>query len=87
MIASIFWSAEGEIIRNLLNHKVTIDWPELLIFMCIWYLFTITTYGTNVPAGIFLPGIIIGCALGKLIFIVADEAGWVNYDDDLQREA
>ena len=77
MIASIFWSAEGEIIRNLLNHKVTIEWPELLVFMCIWYLFTIVTYGTFVPAGIFLPGIIIGCSLGKLIFVLAETNEWI----------
>jgi CBS domain-containing protein len=31
-----------------------------------WYLFTIVTYGTNVPAGLFLPGMIIGCALGQV---------------------
>lgn len=51
-----------------MNHKVTIEAPELMIFVAIWYFFTITTYGTNVPAGLFLPGIIIGCGLGKLIF-------------------
>ena len=32
----------------------------------VWYLFTITTYGVHVPAGLFLPGIIIGCALGTI---------------------
>lgn len=86
-ISSIFWSAEGEIIRNLMNHKVTIEAPELMIFVVIWYLFTITTYGTNVPAGLFLPGIIIGCAGGKLIFQVADEAGWVTYNDGAERNS
>lgn len=37
-------------------------------FLIIWYLLTITTYGTNVPAGLFLPGMIIGCALGRSLF-------------------
>jgi chloride channel 7 len=83
----LFWAAEGEIIRNLMNHKITIDAPELIFFMCIWYAFTITTYGTNVPAGLFLPGIIIGCTLGKLIFLIADEAEWVAYNDSVERNS
>ena len=86
VVSNLFWSAEGSIIRNLLNHKVRIECPELLIFMFIWYLFTIVTYGTNVPAGIFLPGIVIGCALGKLVFTVAEETGLVSVVDDHQRE-
>lgn len=37
-------------------------------FVAVWYFFTIITYGTNVPAGLFLPGMIIGCGLGDLLF-------------------
>jgi chloride channel 7 len=36
------------------------------IFILIWYTFTCITSGTVVPAGIFLPCILIGCALGSL---------------------
>ena len=28
---------------------------------------TILTYGTSVPAGLFLPGILIGCSLGRMM--------------------
>ena len=38
----------------------------MFIFFCGWYFFTIITYGTNVPSGLFLPGMIIGCAIGDL---------------------
>ena len=38
----------------------------MLVFGAVWYFWTITTYGTNVPSGLFLPGMIIGCALGEL---------------------
>ena len=37
---------------------------QMVSYLMIWYLFTITTYGVWVPAGLFLPGIIIGCAMG-----------------------
>ena len=40
----------------------------MLVFVAVWYFFTIITYGTNVPAGLFLPGMIIGCGLGDLTF-------------------
>ena len=39
---------------------------EIIAFMFVWLLFTSVTYGIWVPAGLFLPGIIIGCSLGLL---------------------
>lgn len=38
----------------------------ILIFLALWVLFTFITYGVWVPAGLFLPGIIIGSCLGLL---------------------
>lgn len=38
---------------------------DLIMFAIIWYSITIVTYGISVPAGIFLPGIIVGATLGK----------------------
>jgi len=40
----------------------------MIAFLAVWYGFTIITYGTNVPAGLFLPGMIIGCAVGDLTY-------------------
>lgn len=40
--------------------------PDLAIFSITWYFFTITTYGVWIPAGLFLPGIIMGGTLGRL---------------------
>jgi len=40
----------------------------MVSFISVWYFFTIITYGTNVPAGLFLPGMIIGCCMGDLYF-------------------
>ena len=80
--ASIFWSAEGEIIRNLMNNEIPIELVNVAIFLGCWYIFTITTYGTNVPAGLFLPGMIIGCALGKVMFMLANDWGIVFGTDE-----
>ena len=37
---------------------------DITIYLCVWYTLTIITYGVWVPAGLFLPGILIGCAIG-----------------------
>jgi len=60
-----------------MNNEIPVETVNLLIFLGVWYLFTITTYGTNVPAGLFLPGMIIGCALGKVLFIFAEDQNLV----------
>jgi H+/Cl- antiporter ClcA len=69
---SLYFATEGGIIRNIMNKEVTVQYGNLCVFLLMWYLFTITTYGTNVPAGLFLPGMIIGCALGAFIFRTMD---------------
>jgi hypothetical protein len=81
-VASLFWSTEGAIIRNIMdtdqdNNEGTFN---LAIFVLCWYLFTITTYGTNVPAGLFLPGMIIGCGMGKLCYTGMDAAKLTQRD-------
>lgn len=66
-MASIFWASEGEIISNLMSSKFKIKVGELVIFMFAWYIQMTITYGTNVPAGLFLPGMIVGSALGEIM--------------------
>jgi len=34
--------------------------------MMAWIVLTFITYGTFIPAGLFLPGMIIGCCLGDI---------------------
>ena len=39
---------------------------DTILYVLVWYVFTITTYGVWVPAGLFLPGILVGCSIGIL---------------------
>lgn len=41
---------------------------------------TIITYGTAVPAGLFLPGILIGCSLGRMLALLI-ETNLVNHHE------
>ena len=42
---------------------------------------TIITYGVNCPAGLFLPGMIIGCAIGNIYAIVLWNSGMIHESD------
>ena len=65
----MFMNTEGDAIRSIISGFESPDgvnsrgW-HLLVFAATWYFWTIVTYGVWVPAGLFLPGIIIGCAVG-----------------------
>jgi len=61
-----------------MDKNVKIKFLNMFAFLIVWYMFTITTYGTMVPAGLFLPGMIIGCALGECCFQGMDYIGLVG---------
>lgn len=78
-LATLVFNTEGGIIRSLLRVPITLEQggstsggvdainiPSVLIFLSLWVFFTFTTYGVWVPAGLFLPGIIIGSSIGLL---------------------
>ena len=68
-MATMFMNTEGSAIRSIISGFEgpggvnSTSW-RLLVFGLVWYVWTIITYGVWVPAGLFLPGIIIGCAIG-----------------------
>lgn len=51
---------------------------QMFMFGLTWYFWTITTYGINVPSGLFLPGMIVGTALGDLYVHIILEWGWIQ---------
>ena len=65
-LATIFWKTEGGVIKQFLGTPMACTPEQMMLFTGVWYFWTITTYGVNVPSGLFLPGMIIGCGLGDL---------------------
>ena len=70
-LATMFFNTEGSAIRVLISsyespNGIQRSTTTLLIYLAVWYGLTISTYGVWVPAGLFLPGIIIGCTVGSL---------------------
>ena len=66
-MATLLLNTEGTVIKALLNKMAVFDYQTLFLYFLIWYSFTVVTYGTMVPAGLFLPGILIGCSLGRMV--------------------
>ena len=66
-MATLLLNTEGTVIKAFLNKMAVFDYAPLFLFFIIWYVFTVVTYGTSVPAGLFLPGILIGCSLGRML--------------------
>jgi chloride channel 6 len=80
-LATLFFNTEANTIKSLFHaskyYKVR-TW-DLTLFACCWYFFTIITYGVWVPAGLFLPGIIMGGAMGRLYTkIIQNTFDYVN---------
>ena len=53
-------------VRALMNDKITETTKDISIFTAVWYVLMITTAGVWVPAGLFVPGMIVGSGLGLL---------------------
>jgi len=47
------------------DNGIEIVW-NLFLYLALWYVFFVITYGIWVPAGVFIPGMIIGCSIGLL---------------------
>lgn len=73
-MASLFFNTEGNSIKTLFNKQEIFVYgiKDLAIFSFTWYFFTITTYGVWIPAGLFLPGIIMGGTIGRLYTSLID---------------
>mmetsp|Transcript_11804 Transcript_11804/g.14984 ORF Transcript_11804/g.14984 Transcript_11804/m.14984 type:complete len:360 (+) Transcript_11804:663-1742(+) len=72
-LATLIFNTEGGTIRALMAYplelqddqsKSIVPVADIVIYFAVWYCLTIITYGVWVPAGLFLPGILIGCSVG-----------------------
>ena len=65
-MATLLFNTEGDTIRSILAKGVDLAVWEVALFMGLWMTMTTITYGISVPAGLFLPAIIIGCSMGQI---------------------
>ncbi|KAA8527578.1 hypothetical protein F0562_034707 [Nyssa sinensis] len=74
-LATIFFNTQDDAIRNLFSAKTIHEYSaqSLLTFLVMFYTLAVVTFGTTVPAGQFVPGIMIGSTYGRLVgmFVVS----------------
>ncbi|CAK9142525.1 unnamed protein product [Ilex paraguariensis] len=74
-LATIFFNTQDDAIRNLFSAKTMHEYSaqSLLTFLVMFYTLAVVTFGTAVPAGQFVPGIMIGSTYGRLVgmFVVS----------------
>ncbi|XP_071937933.1 chloride channel protein CLC-d-like isoform X5 [Coffea arabica] len=74
-LATIFFNTQDDAIRNLFSAKTIHEFSaqSLLTFLVMFYALAVVTFGTAVPAGQFVPGIMIGSTYGRLVgmFVVS----------------
>ncbi|KAG6394942.1 hypothetical protein SASPL_145533 [Salvia splendens] len=68
-LATIFFNTQDDAIRNLFSAKTIHEFSaqSLLTFLVMFYSLAVVTFGTAVPAGQFVPGIMIGSTYGRLV--------------------
>lgn len=70
-LATTFFNEEVGAIRSIMSGfdgpgGIRLPAEQLVLYLLAWYIFMTITYGVFIPAGLFLPGIIIGCAVGAI---------------------
>ncbi|XP_006650436.2 chloride channel protein CLC-d isoform X1 [Oryza brachyantha] len=68
-LATIFFNTQDDAIRNLFSAKTFHEYSaqSLITFLVMFYSLAVVTFGTAVPAGQFIPGIMIGSTYGRLV--------------------
>ncbi|XP_012574363.1 chloride channel protein CLC-d isoform X2 [Cicer arietinum] len=68
-LATIFFNTQDDAIRNLFSAKTINEYSSqsLLTFLVMFYALAVVTFGTAVPSGQFVPGIMIGSTYGRLV--------------------
>eukprot|EP00257_Ricinus_communis_P015561 XP_015573509.1 chloride channel protein CLC-d isoform X1 [Ricinus communis] len=68
-LATIFFNTQDDAIRNLFSAKTIHEYSaqSLLTFLVMFYTLAVVTFGAAIPAGQFVPGIMIGSTYGRLV--------------------
>ncbi|KAJ0982306.1 hypothetical protein J5N97_010561 [Dioscorea zingiberensis] len=68
-LATIFFNTQDDAIRNLFSAKTFREYSaqSLITFLVMFYSLAVVTFGSAVPAGQFVPGIMIGSTYGRLV--------------------
>ncbi|XP_024361602.1 chloride channel protein CLC-d [Physcomitrium patens] len=83
-LATIFFNTQDDAIRNLFSTNTPNEYTtrSLLTFLVMFFSLAVLTFGTAVPSGQFVPGIMIGATYGRLVGILVVNASRKNSVDE-----
>ncbi|CDW84851.1 h(+) cl(-) exchange transporter 7-like [Stylonychia lemnae] len=67
-LATLLFDSQSNTIKTFMQEGNDFQLYNMCIFAAVWYFFTCITSGTAVPCGIFLPCILIGCAVSQIYY-------------------
>jgi chloride channel 7 len=82
-MATLWFQSPEASVRSLFHDPFgTYEPMTLLLFFIAYFLLACWTYGTSVPSGLFIPGLVIGAAWGRMTAIIIKTifrtTDWVN---------
>lgn len=66
-LATLIFTPLEQSIKGMFHNTDIMNWKALLIYFFIIYILAVITFGISVPAGLFVPTILMGSAYGRLI--------------------
>lgn len=66
-LTSLLFNTESNTVKGLIKYGDILKPSTNFFFMLFWLLLTSVTYGAMIPAGLFIPSILIGCSMGHLL--------------------
>jgi len=77
-LATLLFNTEGATVRGYLGYGTELAAWISVVYFFYWFFLSVISYGTAVPAGLFFPGILMGCALGHFIAKFFVEMGLID---------
>uniref|UniRef100_A0A3B4EMU0 Chloride channel protein n=1 Tax=Pygocentrus nattereri TaxID=42514 RepID=A0A3B4EMU0_PYGNA len=66
-MATLFFNPQETAIHQLFHQDATFSPVTLLLFFVLYFLLSCWTYGVSVPSGLFVPSLLCGASLGRLV--------------------
>uniref|UniRef100_A0A671KMX5 Chloride channel protein n=2 Tax=Sinocyclocheilus anshuiensis TaxID=1608454 RepID=A0A671KMX5_9TELE len=66
-MATLFFNPQEVAIHQLFHQNATFSPVTLLLFFVLYFFMSCWTYGVSVPSGLFVPSLLCGASLGRLV--------------------
>ena len=76
-MATLLFNPQSAVIKDFLSLDAKFSPESQLPILLIGFAFMSMTYGTFIPSGLFVPGLLIGCTIGRLAGFSVESLGLI----------